>query len=82
MNDFTVIDSTAMALLAAEKNDAARWRALMKAAGHWKDGSDFSIALFQDDAPCHDCVIRVGGSYYAGPTFAAAADKLIAEQAA
>lgn len=41
------------------KQKAQAWDALMEICGHWQDGSQERVTLFQDDAT-KTCVIRVG----------------------
>lgn len=61
------------------EQDAMNWRNLLEVAGHWQDGSDEIVTLYQDDAT-RECLVKVGYEskfgrvprHYPGATFAGA----------
>lgn len=60
-------------------DDAERYRTLIRAAGHWQDGSSADVKLFQDDATC-TCIVIVGKNRYERGSFDTAVDALRDEQ--
>lgn len=66
--------SAANARLGKTERDAARWRKLTELVGHWQEGSNGIVRLFQDDAT-RECFIEVDGKADYGPSFESVIDR-------